>query len=207
MFDDNCNLTKSVVAGLKTQTRKVTDKLQFHTDATSLGFSRFDYSYANKGVIRVWNDKEHTFLVIRSRYKLGETVAVAQCYNDVLSEFPYLNSRSWFDPKENCAGMTNKMFVRADLMPHRIEITGIKVERLQDISDKDILREGIVFNKFYVYHILMSRFGFKCRGTQFWFDSGKAAYASLINMICGKYTWKQNPWVFVYDFKLTQKLY
>ena len=29
----------------------------------------------------------------------------------------------------------NKMFVRADLMPHVIEITDIKAERLQDISD------------------------------------------------------------------------
>lgn len=35
------------------------------------------------------------------------------------------------------------MFVRADLMPHHIKITDVKVERLQDISDDDIMREGV----------------------------------------------------------------
>ena len=39
-------------------------------------------------------------------------------------------------------GWNNKMFVRADLMPHRIKITGIKLERLQDISEEDIYKEG-----------------------------------------------------------------
>ena len=35
------------------------------------------------------------------------------------------------------------MFVKADLMPRHIEFTDRKVERLQDISDEDCLKEGI----------------------------------------------------------------
>ena len=47
--------------------------------------------------------------------------------------------------------VSNKMFVRADLMPHQIKITDIKVERLRDISSKDIIKEGFVKVKFDVY--------------------------------------------------------
>lgn len=39
-------------------------------------------------------------------------------------------------------GWDNKMFVRAEHMPHRIRITDIRVERLQDISDEDCLRKA-----------------------------------------------------------------
>lgn len=35
------------------------------------------------------------------------------------------------------------MFVKAEWMPHRIRITNIKVERLQDISEEDIFRNLI----------------------------------------------------------------
>ena len=69
-------------------------------------------------------------------YKVGEVVAIAQSYNNI--------GRPQYDEyRRDVAGNTNKMFVRADLMPHHIRITDVKVERLQDISDDDIMREGV----------------------------------------------------------------
>ena len=41
------------------------------------------------------------------------------------------------------------MFVRADLLPHHIRITDVKVEYLQNISDDEILREGIYHQRFF----------------------------------------------------------
>lgn len=96
-------------------------------------------------------------------------------------------------------GCNNKMFVRADLMPHHIRITNIRVERLQDISEADCLKEGIWCD---------DNVGLEC--TTYWyhglvnssFRTSKEAYASLIDKISGKGTWESNPWVFVYDFEL-----
>lgn len=96
-------------------------------------------------------------------------------------------------------GWNNKMFVKAELMPHRVRITNIRVERLQDISESDCLKEGI-----WRY----DNVGFE--GTTYWyhgianssFRTPQMAYASLIDHISGKCTWVNNPYVFVYDFEL-----
>ena len=45
--------------------------------------------------------------------------------------------------EEMGAGWSNTMFTKADLMPHHIRITDIKIERLQNISDEDCFKEGI----------------------------------------------------------------
>lgn len=87
------------------------------------------------------------------------------------------------------------MFVKADLMPHSIRITNIRVERLQDISEDDCLKEGI-----------WREDNVGLEGVTYWsnssFRTAKEAYASLIDRISGKGTWDSNPWVFVYDFEL-----
>ena len=131
-------------------------------------------------------------------YKGGEVVAVAQCYLDVACP--------QFD-KFGCdvAGNTNKMFVKAELMPHKIKITNVRIERLQDISDEDCLREGIA------YYIPASRqnaeggFGFQSpKGGLFLFDTAREAFAALIDKVSGKGTWETNPYVWVYGFELVE---
>ena len=95
------------------------------------------------------------------------------------------------------AGWDNKMFVRADLMPHQIRITDVRVERLQDISDEDCIKEGVheatrVFPWYWI------------DGFNVTFNESRAAFAHLINKVSGKDVWSQNPYVFVYDFELVK---
>ena len=93
------------------------------------------------------------------------------------------------------------MFVRADLMPHQILITRIRIERLQDISEEDCLAEGIWTRsgKWYCYDIIK-------RGMASYdpYPDPREAYSVLIDRISGKGTWESNPWVFVYDFELVK---
>jgi hypothetical protein len=89
---------------------------------------------------------------------------------------------------------------------HHIEITGVRAERLQAISDNDCLKEGIVkdfiipawaIGEHYVatyYYEGTSRFD--------GWDTPRDAYAALIDEIHGKGKWQSNPFVWVYDFKL-----
>jgi hypothetical protein len=83
-------------------------------------------------------------------------------------------------------------------MPHRIRITGVKVERLQDISEEDCLREGLLAGK-----QEPKMYGFKLpKGTVLSFMNPHDAFAALIDRICGRGTWQSNPWVYVYTFEL-----
>ena len=107
------------------------------------------------------------------------------------------------------AGWNNKMFVKADLIPHHIRITDVKVERLQDISKEDCLKEGIIFLEslsiigedayfFTVKHKVRQMYDNILK----FFSSPQRAYADLIDKISGKGTWESNPWVVAYSFEL-----
>ena len=140
-----------------------------------------------------------------TRYKVGEIVAVAQRYEDV-EELSYLLrdpfSETYFEEVNigDEPGYRNKMFVKAELMPHQIRITGIKCERLQDIQDADCLKEGVRYipkiNKFYFEDVH--------REEGFYFDNHREAFAALIDKVSGRGTWASNPWVVVYEFELVK---
>lgn len=134
-------------------------------------------------------------------YKVGEVVAIAQSYNDI--------GKPQYDKfGKGVAGNSNKMFVKAELMPHHIRITDVKVERLQDISKEDCLKEGIIFieplfigDDAYFYAVKRKVRQMYDNILKF-FSSPQRAYADLIDKISGKGTWKRNPWVVAYSFEL-----
>lgn len=131
-------------------------------------------------------------------YKVGEIVAIAQSYKEIYPNADF--EMAGDDFMTESAGWTNKMFVRADLMPHHIKITDVKVERLQDISDEDILREGVWQlsydnGLFYVAQDIgyVPTVAFPSAREAFWF---------LIDKVSGKGTWESNPLVVAYSFEL-----
>ena len=135
--------------------------------------------------------------IFKVGYEIGEIVAVAQSYRKV---FGYGDSYH-YGLFGNTAAWDNKMYVRAELMPRRIKITGKKVERLQAISDEDCLREGIREHLKGVQYGFHSNIGY-CG--QYPFDTPRAAFAALINKISKKDTWNSNPYVFAYTYELVK---
>ena len=147
--------------------------------------------------------------VILPKYNIGDVVAVAQSYaelhkvlaardfkrTDVLYD-EFYHAMQFAKVCDTDAGWNNKMFVKADLMPHRIKITDVKAERLQDISDEDCLREG-------VYHYTSYRIDcFSWGNSWHCFETPREAFAELIDKICGEGTWVRNPICFAYGFRL-----
>jgi hypothetical protein len=180
MFSDKHGLTAAVLVGTKTQTRRIINVMP--------------KAYGLEDVTGYVHLLDGYTVVAESKYKVGEVVAVAQPYKVFYGDFKEPLRTELIDS----AGFTNKMFVKAKLMPHQIEITGIRVQRLQDISDEDCLAEGIIkyTNGVYTYiengkKIYRSRLG-----------TPRAAYAELIDKISGKGTWETNPLTFVYDFNI-----
>lgn len=182
MFNDKYGLTQAVLDGIKTHTRRIiplTDVDREYLD------SAFD-----------WDLRESVIIDRYARYKVGEEVAVAQSYKDAgIDPFFLLSPLGDGVNAMDSAGWNNKMYVRAKLMPHRIKITNIRVERLQDISEEDCLKEGIKRkNERYVVE--------NEKGVCFYTNDVILAFRFLIDKTCGKGTWESNPYVFVYEFEL-----
>lgn len=206
LFNDKYRLTQAVLEGRKTQTRRVLNPtMLFKRLETYEGWSKEDISAWERSCKRRLYEAQGyelqqmlDYALSSSRYKIGEEVAVAQPYRMTACEVDY-NEK---EIKEVvCSiGWKNKMYVKADLMPNRIRITNIRIERLQDISEEDCLAEGIVdfesrINKAHFYSIT---------DESATYGTAKKPYSLLIDKICGKGTWKSNPYVFVYEFELVK---
>lgn len=174
-FNDTYKQTEAVIAGSKTM---------FHA---AIPF------------IAIYGDR--LVNMYEPRFKIGETVAVAQSMHDVCKESdPEFKTLGYLS---HCFGKawTNKMLVEANRMPHQIKITNICIKRLQDISDEDCQREGIhkgkVGNENHwmdAYYTHKSSIEPHCKPRE--------AFADLIDKINGEGTWELNPLTFFFEFEL-----
>lgn len=220
MFNDKFGLTKAVLEGRKTMTRRIIKQPPYEN--FDIAFPAPDVAFDEKHPLCgafCWvnkdNPEEHTDW-IRLQYKIGEEVAVAQAYTQIFSdEFFTLEQENGLikEVEKLSAGCTNKMFVKAELMPHRIRITNIGLERLQDIPEEDCLKEGVVECVREIggvevkkYHPSMRHAdAAEERGWGVAYDTPRDAFARLIDWVSGDGTWEKNPYVFVYEFELVNR--
>ena len=184
MFDDRYGLTKAVLAGRKTMTRRLAKRVLVEDE-------NMEYR---------WNGE-----FVAPRYKPDEVVAVAQSLRDMgydPRDTKHKSGAIW--GLDHTPAWTNKMFISASECIHRIRITGVRVERLQDISDEDCFKEGIYKKTLcppgdieYFYHS-------EPRSKREVYPSARDAFAGLIDKVSGKGTFDSNPWVFVYEFELVK---
>lgn len=211
MFNDRYGLTQAVLDGRKTMTRRIITCPKTFKGEWVAGFRV--YKRQSDGAILEYpcmhdaDERDFDGGQILPKYKVGEIVAIAQSYKDE-GYHPTSLDRS---PKDwriirgtlgQSKGWNNKMFVRADACKNQILFTNHKVERLQDISDEDCIKEGIRdystpnerrygFSDFKIEQIVA-------------FRSPREAFAALIDRISGKGTWKSNPFTFAYSFELVK---
>ncbi len=212
MFNDKYCLTQAVLDGTKTMTRrKFTLTLDKKVDGklirvypSKVFFDNGKWLFDYEG--RIYDLPKENY----PRYGVGEVVAIAQPYKDIIECLPMYSDaildKRGMPRKEYKAGWTNKMFVRADLMPRHIQFTDVKVERLQDISDDDIMREGIRKEGYaggfmYFYNKTYIRKGNRLVDP-IYNSTPRRAFASLMYKIIGGSTWESNPWVVAYSFEL-----
>lgn len=180
-------------------------------------------------VIEGKKDMTRRLTTDRRQYEVGEKVALAEAYGFIWRELNAIPDKQIaymrrlrsvlnVEHPSIIPAWENKLFVRSELMRYQIEITGKRTEHLQDISDEDILREG-------VFHGMCSSRNIETgeTGDYTWLDikrkklpnghyhvnikhnvhsNIRECFIEMINHICGKGTWEQNPEVYVYTFKL-----
>ena len=217
MFSERFGLEQAVLAGTKTMTRRIIPDIEIDWNRrgrVTLPVSGFEHGVLFMDVRSILHDAGicdySAPAKYQPKYEVGEEVAIAQPYkNDgVLTYNAYNEDGTAREDglrrhKEMLGsnGYRNKMFVKAEYMPHRIRITGIKVERLQDITEQECICEGIKIKK-------GNRNGERPFG-EFTFDgwddysfTAREAFAALIDRISGRGTWQRNPWVYAYTFEL-----
>lgn len=209
-FNDRYGLTQAVIEGRKTMTRR------FELDADSEYIARHYnpiykpqhcYYRDSRGMCQLINSNTRKLFI--PRYKVGEVVAVAQRYSAIAAGHPDVDTfllqvakahKISLESVQDLAGWGNKIFTKAELMSHKIRITGIHCEWLQDIQEADCLKEGVRYipeiNKFYFEDV--------SREAGFYFDNHREAFATLIDKISGRGTWGLNPLVVVYEFELVK---
>lgn len=213
MFNDKYGLTQAVLDGRKTMTRRICkyDRPDESWDIVFPVFESKDYDSEGNLISPLlgafgWKNKDGDFTGWNNPlYKFREVVAIAQNYRDSgyspdsLDRHPKdLSIRGLM---KDSAGWNNKMFVKSYACKHHIKITNVKIERLQDISDEDCLKEGIIHaytnnDGIKIYHTPHTKRGYLST------DVAQQAFAFLIDKVSGKGTWERNPYVWVYEFAL-----
>lgn len=170
-FSDRLGQTNAVLEGFKTMTRRV----------------------------NAWGFTDGKPDITKSEYKVGDIVAISQSYLDIHNEkrlgkfnLSIYEGLKEYGPKSR--GWTNKCLVKPDAMPHRIKITDVRLERLQDISEEDCIKEGIIqsgvlfFTPYNLYNPI---------------SDARTAFEMLMEEL-EKGIWQRNPYVYVYSFELLQ---
>lgn len=197
------NLFNKVVSQEKTQTRRMV--------ISRTGY--FQVESRNGVIFAIWQTDDNEWcgdnlVSVNPKYELGEIVYLKEPYykdsnDDIHYKFGYPENQQEMD--KHGLKWSNKLFMPESAARYFIQITDVRVEKLQNISREDCLAEGIEFNT------EAEPIGYPF-GVKFPYNNGyhnystpQEAYAHLIDRISGKGTWERNPFVWVYDFKLIDK--
>lgn len=100
--------------------------------------------------------------------------------------------RDWNMPKAAARGNVSPLFMPRWASRITLEITGVRVERLQDISEADALAEGIE-------RLPDGGYGLP-GGSHYHFTDPRESYWSLWEAINGPGSVEANPWVWAVEF-------
>ena len=196
------SLFEAVIEGRKTQTRRIMKpQPRDFIGITPYGFDR-------KG------DGCDYYSAIKPRYSVGEVLYLKEPYYVEIKEtketppliyYKYRAKDIDFLMKTGLINTLpvkwkNKLFMPAEYARYYIEITAVRCERVQDISDGDCEKEGVINDGFNedVGQSFYCADGYGCPN----YATQQQAYAALFNSINGKGSWERNDWVWVYDLIL-----
>jgi hypothetical protein len=157
-------MVRAILDGRKTQTRRIM-KIQPDGRGTRCTNVHFED----------WHGRE-----LKCPYGwVGDILWVRETWSKTDSgKYIYAATNNGFNPV-----WKPSIFMPKDACRIRLQITDIRIEKIQDISKEDVIAEGI--------------------DTKFLYEGThpKWAYFSLWDKINGKGSCEQNPWVWVIEFK------
>lgn len=199
----NAEMVRAILSGQKTQTRRVM-KSQPYPSKTREGDYWFSCNKVRSMVHvsdfisgnSVIPDVHEFFSTCCPFGAVGDRIWVRETFGDCGARLVY---RADSDDGASCAVKRWTPSIHMPRWASRIllEITNVRVERLNDISEQDAIAEGIE--------------RYNDDGTVYYGPYGKGdcrperAFSDLWKSIYGDENWQANPWVWVIEFKRVQE--
>ena len=198
----NADMVRAILEGRKTVTRRVV-KLKYSNTHLEMFTNKYGTRLIEKqneepGVTTIKNSDgtmTHTLLACIEKappYRPGDTLYVRETWSRPMAgtylyratDIPFIHDR--WNPSIHMPREAARIFLR---------VTDVRVERLQDITEKDMQQEGVItrpllndFEKF------ISQKSFAL----LWDSTIKPADRAL-------YDWEANPWVWVIEFERCER--
>ena len=198
-------MIRALLAGKKTQTRRVVKQRPIPPDCTTewTENARFRYDGVWDSVKQDGDDEHYLELLDEQKEPLEDYFSVGRCPFGMIGDRLWVRER-W--RRVDWPGHKSAIEYKADwgreggklrwkpaiFMPRvasriTLKITDIRVERLQDISEKDALAEGVAR---------------LFRGITRYDGEAKDTFKWLWEKLHGQNSWEQNPLVWVISFSL-----
>lgn len=193
----NTEMVQAILDGRKTQTRRVI-KPKYRDD---------EYGYqilTNKATGEQWIEKhdEHEMSFdspryIKPKYNVGDILYVRETWSKVTKGFGF-NAYEEYVYKASNTDICDIKWKPLIHMPKEaartfLKVTDVRVERLQEISAKDCIKESVQCDALEV-------------GEEFVRGIYHGIWDSTVKKSdINKYGWDANPWVWVYEFERIKK--
>lgn len=228
----NTEMVQAILDGRKTETRRIVkphyrdDEIGFFviTNAVDCSFNRvvkydeWENDFDEKGQERIvnppynagdilyvretWNinnmdieDNEITFEYRASEAEVEDCTLTVSVSDEIYDKYAY-------GMAENMPEWRPSIHMPKEAARIFLKVTGVRVERLQDITEEGAKAEGI-----HERYVGMGESGFAvAQNSNSFYDCAKGAYAELWNSTIPKknrelYGWDANPWVWVIEFE------
>lgn len=209
-------MVEAILENRKTMTRRTSGLKQMNYEPHLWRFDGFneDKLFAEDNspyfeVIREDGSYTEFYKRANPRYQVGDQLWVRETFFEARKcrQAPLFHFEPDFLYKADKAFIGENKWKPSLFMPKEaarlwLEVTSVRCERLQDITDTDAIAEGVEswFNE--SRNVLLYK-GYDSVLEE-WYDARKS-FISLWRNINGDESVKANPWVFVYEFKRIEK--
>lgn len=193
----NTDMVRAILDGSKTQTRRDAFRM-----AQGYAYEGLYRDSANK-LVALFKHEDWTIITEYARFDSSDILYVRETWQystDLFGEFPEPIYKADFTNEElEEAKEKNFKWKPSIHMPKEaarifLKVTGVRVERLQDISITDIEGEGLYCDPPYTKEHFAYARGMQLHWIRLWDSTIKKADLD-------KYGWDANPWVWVYEFE------
>lgn len=188
-------MVREILSGTKTQTRRLVRLKPWHQIEERDDITPWPWMYDAYRDADCWLPCPHGHpgdrLLVREAWRASLAFELTPP-RDIPAGTPllYTADGSGALPPENAGKYRPPMFMPRWASRITLEVTGVRVERLQDISEADAIAEG-----------LTCRNGLYATSGEVWQIDPRKAYRDLWERLNGSGSWNANPWVWVVEFR------